>query len=101
MELIVLLLLPLPLGYLLRPKLAAYLAYVGAQSFIFTFQTMTLTKAWVGGDYNAFAKDPSEPDWAYAVVNLVIYAAGLGLVALGAWLRERRQARYPEGVDLA
>ncbi|MFG1689431.1 hypothetical protein ACGFNP_55435 [Nonomuraea sp. NPDC049269] len=100
MELIVMLLLPLPLGYFLRPKVAAYLAYIGAHSFVFTFQTMTLFKAWAGGDYDAFAKDPNQPEWAYAVVNLVIYATGLGLVALGSWLRAR-QARRSDGVDLA
>ncbi|MFC4117819.1 hypothetical protein [Nonomuraea zeae] len=102
MELIVMLLLPLPLGYLVRSRVAAYLAYIGAHSFVFTFQTMTLTKAWVGGAYDAFAKDPNQPEWPYAVVNLAIYAAGLGLVALGAWLRDRRRARRSsDGIDLA
>jgi hypothetical protein len=100
MELIVMLLLALPLGYLVRPRVAAYLVYVGLHSFVFTFQTMTLTKAWVGGNYDAFTKDAEAPEWSYALVNLVIYAAGLGLVTLGAWLRERRLARRTDAVDL-
>ena len=93
MELIAMVLLAFPLGYFLRPRLAAYVAYVGAFSFIFTFQTLTLLRAWVGGDRSAFAADPNSSEWPYAVVNLVFYAGGLGLVALGHWVRERRRNR--------
>ncbi len=95
-------LLPLPLGYLVRNRTAAYLAYVGVHSFAFTFQTMTLTRAWVGGETRAFPKDPDTVPWSYALVNVAIYAAGLGLVTLGAWLRSRRAAAPdPKPVDIS
>lgn len=100
MELILLLVLPFPLGYLIRDRMAAYLAYVAVHSFAFTFQTMTLTKAWVGGDTSAFAKSPDTVEWAYGAVNLAFYAVGLGLVTLGHWLRRRRADRT-DAVDLA
>jgi hypothetical protein len=102
MELLIMLLVPFPIGYFIRNRLAAYLAYVAVHSFVFTFQSTSLLKEWVGGDHSAFAKDPNASDWAYAVVNLAIYAAGLGLVALGQWVgsRRRRRAALP-AVDLA
>jgi hypothetical protein len=38
MELIIMLLAPLPVGYFIRNRMAAYLAYVALHSFVFTFQ---------------------------------------------------------------
>lgn len=101
MELIVMLLVPLPLGYLVRDRVAAYLAYVAVHSFVFTFQTMTLTRAWVGGETGAFGKDADAVPWSYAAVNAAIYAVGLGLVTLGARMRRRRAAARREGVDIS
>jgi hypothetical protein len=72
--------------------MAAYLAYVALHSFVFTFQSTTLLKEWNGGDYSAFVKNPAAVDWSYGLVNLLIFAAGLGLVTLGSWLRARRRA---------
>ena len=40
MELIVTVLVAVPIGYLIRPRLAAYLAYVAAHSFVFGFQNL-------------------------------------------------------------
>jgi hypothetical protein len=98
MELIVMLLVPFPLGYLVRRRVVAYLAYVGVHSFVFTFQTAMLTRAWVDGDTSAFARDPRSLEWSYALVNLVIYAAGLGLVALGGRLGDRHRRRVAADV---
>jgi hypothetical protein len=101
MELIIMLVAPFPLGYLIRHRMAAYLAYVALHSFVFTFQSTTVLKEWTGGDYSAFAKNPVATDWAYGLVNIAIYAAGLGLVALGSWVgAQRRRAALP-AVDLA
>jgi hypothetical protein len=99
-ELILMLLLPFPLGYLIRQRVVAYLAYVGVHAYVFTFQTMTLLKAWTGGDRSAFGADPQAVPWDYAAVNIAIYGAGLGLVALGHRLRDRRRTKA-QGVDLA
>jgi hypothetical protein len=92
MELILMVLLPFPIGYFLRNRLAAYVVYTAAHSFLFTFQTMTLLKAWVGGDRSAFADDPNALEWSYALINVLIYAAGLGLVWLGHRLARKRRA---------
>jgi hypothetical protein len=94
-ELIIMLLAPLPIGFFVRNRLAAYLAYVALHSFVFTFQSTTLLKEWTGGDYSAFVKDPAAVDWSYGLVNLLIFAAGLGLVTLGSWLGARAQAQAP------
>jgi hypothetical protein len=101
MELIILVLAAFPLGFFIRNRTGAFLAYVALHSFVFTFQTMNLTLAWVGGDYSAFAKDPNAVPWDYGLVNLVIYAVGLGLVTLGYTLAAKRRRKNTVAVDLA
>jgi hypothetical protein len=101
MELIAMLLLPLPIGYLIRNRLAAFVTYIAAHGMIFTFQTMELVREWVGGSTTAFAKDPNTASWPYLLVNAIIFAAGLGLVWLGHRLGSRRRARAERPVDLA
>jgi len=101
MELIVTLLVAFPLGYLLRDRLASYLAFVAVHSFVFSFQNMELTREWVGGSRSAFPKDSHTVPWSYGAVNLLIYAAGFGLVALGRAVAAKRR-KHPSGaVDLA
>jgi hypothetical protein len=100
-ELIVMLLAPFPIGYFVRNRMAAYLTYVALHSFVFTFQSTSLLKEWAGGDYSAYVKNPAAVDWSYGVVNLLIFAAGLGLVALGSWLSaRRRRVSVPETVTV-
>ena len=95
------LLAPLPIGYFIRNRMAAYLAYIALHSFVFTFQSTTLLKEWNGGDYSAFVKNPAAVDWSYGLVNLLIFAAGLGLVtsapgcAPGAGARPRPRSASP------
>jgi ABC-type xylose transport system permease subunit len=101
MELIVTLIVALPLGFFVRNRMGAYVAYIAVHSFVFTFQNVVLLRAWSGGDHSAFPKDTDAVPWSYVLVNIVIYAAGFGLVTLGHWLRHRRRERRPEGVDLA
>jgi hypothetical protein len=93
MELIVTILLAAPIGYFVRGRLVAVLTFVAVHSFIFTFQSMELTREWVGGDNSAYPKKPKTVAWSYGVVNLIIYAAGFGLVLLGGWLAARRHQR--------
>ena len=101
MELIVTVLLAFPLGFALRSRTAAFLAFIAVHSFVFTFQSLQLLRAWTAGDTSAFAADADTVPWSYLVVNAVIYAAGLGLVALGHRVRSRRAARPAQAADLA
>jgi hypothetical protein len=101
MELIAMVLLPFPLGYFLAKRSTAFVAYIAAYSFIFTFQTMMLLRAWVGGDTSAFQKNPNSIEWSYGLLNLVFYAAGLGLVWLGHRVAARRRAKLQPADSLS
>ncbi len=102
MELIVMILVPLPLGLLVRNRTAAYLTYIAIHAFVFTFQTANLLMEWANGSTEAFGSFPefnNEDVWGYGIVNLVIYGVGLGLVTLGSRIRTKRNAR-PNAVEL-
>ena len=62
-------LVPLPLGYFIRQRIVAFIAYIAVHAFTFTFQTALLVRAWVGGSAEAFPQDPMRPPWAYLFVN--------------------------------
>ena len=103
MELIVMILVPLPLGLLVRSRTAAYLAYIAIHSFVFTFQTANLIMEWANGSTEAFGSFPDFNNgdvWGYGIINLVIYGVGLGLVTLGYRIRTKRNARR-NSVELA
>lgn len=102
MELILMIVIPLPLGFLVRSRMAAFLVYIAIHSFVFAFQTAILLMEWINGSTHAFGPYPqasNEDVWGYGIVNFVIYAVGLGLVALGQRLRSRRGAQ-PRRVEL-
>lgn len=89
-------LLPLPLGLLVRTRTVAYLAFIAIHAFVFTFQTALLILEWANGSTEAFGSFPeySTGDvWAYGIINLVIYGLGLGLVTLGQRVRRNRNSR--------
>jgi hypothetical protein len=90
---VVTVLLAFPLGYLVRSHLAANVAYAIAYLWAFTFQTLYLTRMWVGGDNSAFAKDPDALPISYGLVASGIFAVGFGLVAAGHRVASRRAAR--------
>lgn len=93
MELLIMLLAPLPLGYLVRNRMAAYVAYIALHGFAFTFQTLYLLLGWIDGSTTAFGPYPHAKGSeviSYGLVNMAIFAIGLGLVALGARLARRR-----------
>ncbi|TWP38337.1 hypothetical protein [Leekyejoonella antrihumi] len=96
MELLLMLLLPLPIGLFVKNKIVGYLIYVAAHGFAFTFQSTVLLLAWVGGDTSAFGPYPDASAanvWPYGAVNLLIFLVGIGLVALGHRLTARRTAK--------
>jgi hypothetical protein len=102
MELIVTILVAFPLGFLIRNRMAAFVAYIAVHAFVFTFQAVNLMVEWVGGRESAFGPYPKGSDsdvLAYGLVNLVIYAAGFGLVYAGSRVAARRRARSG-GVNL-
>lgn len=94
MELIVMIVTALPLGFFIKNRTAAYVALIAIHGFVFTFQSVDLITEWAGGSTDAFGPYPKADNsqiWAYGVVNLVIFAAGLGLVTLGYYLANRRR----------
>lgn len=103
MEVIIMLLAPLPIGFLVRHRLAAYLTYIAIHAFVFTFQTLALILEWVGGSKAAFGPYPKASHsqlWAYVAVNTAIYAVGLGLVTLGLRLGAKRRVKQANAVNL-
>jgi hypothetical protein len=89
------LLVALPLGLLIRNRLAAYVAYGLAFAHVYTFQTANLVMEWTNGSTTAFPAARSQElldgTLSYFAFTSVIYAAGFGLVTLGHWLRNRRR----------
>jgi hypothetical protein len=97
MEALLVLLVPFPLGFFLTDRTTAVIAYIGAFSPLFTFQTLSLVTDWAEGSTAAFGGPFPQSDYSqvagYAVVNLVLYLAGFGLILLGHRLAARRRAR--------
>ena len=99
----------LPLGLLVRRRGTALVAYLLADSFLFSFQTLNVMLTWMSGGKgigggSGFGDSPTGPfpiDYAhgeviaYGVVNLLITGVGVGLVLLGFRLRSRRGDRRP------
>ena len=96
----------LPIGLLVHRRHVAVLTYLVVGSFVFSFQTFGVLLTWMsgqkglgGGSGLGAAPTGSFPIHyatgeliAYGVVNLVITAAGVGLVLVGARIRSRRAA---------
>lgn len=96
MTLLITIVTTLPLGFFVRTRATALAVYLVAVQLLFTFQTAGLILDWGGGDKAAFGgpfpEHSLEQYWGYGVINLIIVAAGVGLVFLGARLRQRRLA---------
>lgn len=102
MELIVMIVVAFPIGFLIRNRIAAYIAFIALHGFVFVFQSLMLVIEWVGGSKDAFGSYPKADKaevWSYGAVNLVIFLVGLGLVLLGQKVASRRNSRA--GADLA
>lgn len=93
----------LPLGLLVRNRLAAYLIFAIAFSHVYTFQTANLVMEWVNGSTAAFPATESnqllDGTLDYFAFTSMIYAVGFGLVTLGHWLRNRRRTRPEVRLD--
>lgn len=82
----------LGIGYFVRPRGTAVIAYLVADCFVFTFQTLDVLLNWMSGangitGSGAFGPFPdgfplkyTESEvYAYGIVNLVIVAVGIAL----------------------
>jgi hypothetical protein len=86
----------LPLGLLVRNRLAAYLTYAILFAQVYTFQTANLVMEWAKGSTAAFPAEPANNltgSLVYLTFTSTIYAVGFGLITLGHWLRNRRRTR--------
>ena len=88
-----------PLGFFLKNRISAYVAYIAIFGYSFTFQTLYLLRSWVGKDYAAFSPDPDKLPLNYLAVTGGIYLLGCLLVALGHRLGTKRRTRT-QAVDL-
>ncbi len=94
MELIVMILFALPIGYLVSNRTVAFIAFIALHGFVFVFQSTDLVLEWVGGSKTVFGPYPKASGQhilGYGIVNLAIFGASLGLVAVGQWLAARRR----------
>jgi hypothetical protein len=89
-----------PLGYFLRNRTSAYLAYVAIYAYSFTFQTLYLLRSWIGDSAQAFPRDPDKLPFGYLAVTAGIYAIGFLLVTVAHHLAGKRRARTATALDL-
>lgn len=96
----------LGLGFFVRKRGTAVVAYLIADSFLFTFQTLDVLLNWMSGNRGAgggkaFGPFPTDIPLtyqqsevvAYGVVNLIIIAVGVGLTVGANRLAAKRTAR--------
>ena len=91
-----------PLGYLVRSRTSAFLAFGLAFAHVFTFQTAMLVLEATRGSKDAFG-DLSDPNWTgfgdtigYLLFTTVVYGVGLALVAGGHAVGARRARRLED-----
>jgi hypothetical protein len=103
MCLILMILVPFPLGFFVRNRLVAFVAFVAVHAFVFTVQSLSLLIEWIGGSQEAFGPYPEADNadvLAYGGMNLAIYAVSLGLLLLGHRVGRGRRARRTGAVHL-
>ncbi|QBF46750.1 hypothetical protein [Janibacter limosus] len=90
---VVTILMAFPLGYLMSSYFAANVTYAVAYLWAFTFQAVYLLPMFIA-DLGEVAPggDPVNEAFpiGYGVVTLTVFLAGLVLVRLGCWVRQRR-----------
>lgn len=89
-----------PLGYFLRSRLAASVAYGLAYLWAFTFQTLYLLLDSLHGGADPAFTTYTFP-WEYGIVALAVIAAGFGLLNLGHWVRRRLTTRRSAATQTA
>jgi hypothetical protein len=89
-----------PLGFFLRNRTSAYLAYVAIFGYSFTFQTLYLLREWIGDTSQAFSPDPNKLPLSYLAVTAGIYAVGFLIITLAHRLATKRRTRATTPLDL-
>lgn len=103
------------IGLFVRSRLLAVLFYLALEAILFSFQTLTVLLAWMGGqggfggaaDQGAFGPPPTgfpvafdEAEvWAYGLVNAGIIATGAALTVVVVVLCSRRRAKKQTAAD--
>jgi hypothetical protein len=102
MNLLITVAIAFPIGYLIRPRLEAFVVFIAINAFLFTLTSVSVITSWPGGDttLGAFPQASTSQVLIYGAVNLVVYLIGFGLVALGARAADRKHAGRAEAVDL-
>jgi len=102
MTLIFTILIAFPLGYFVKTRSTAVLAYLLAGSYLFSYQSTIVLLDWFGHESpsafgpfpDAFpAKASSSETLGYGLINLAITAVGVGLVLLANYLAARRHSK--------
>lgn len=93
----------LAIGYAVRPRGLAIVAYLALDSVVLSFQTVSVLLSWMADRPPvAFGPSPrgsfpitysSAELLTYVLVNVVVTAVGVGLVVLGGRIARRRTAR--------
>ena len=89
-----------PLGFFVKNRMAAYVAYIAVFGYSFTFQTLYLLRSWVGDNTAAFSADPDKVPLDYLAVTAGIYLIGFALITLGHRVGAKRRNRNATPVDL-
>ena len=103
MNLILGLVLAIAFGVAFRERIGAFLAYISASLFLFTWASVVVVTEWVGGSTDAlgaFPQTDTSKVIAFGLVNLVVLLIGLAIVEAGHRLGIRLRGRRGNSVDL-
>lgn len=91
------------IGYFVKERGLAVVAYLALDAIVFAYQSLSVLLNWMADEPPvAFGPSPSgsfpieysaSETWGYGLVNLVVVAVGVGLVAAGSKVRTRRAAK--------
>ncbi len=90
------------IGYLIKDRVLAVVAYLAVGAIVFAYQTLSVLLSWMadeppvafGPSPTGFPVEYSGSELAgYGVVNLVVIVVGVGLVIAGTKVRARRAAK--------
>lgn len=102
MNIIFTVLFALPIGYFVKQRGLAVVAYLAVDAIVFGFQSVTVLLDWLSNSPPvAFGPSPtgfpitysSGELLAYGVVNLIVIAVGVGLTVLGTVIAKRRSVK--------